>query len=373
VPRAFVWLLLIQKRLFKKISFAVILLLVPLIAVSLAYIASLDSGTVTVALVNEGNGETAEGVINGLLEGGGIIRYKRYATENDALYAMEHGRVDCMWLFSEDFEQRLCDFAHNIETPVMKLYEREDTVMLKLSSEMLYAEIFPEISREIYLRFTQNDINTPDADEAELLAMYEKKLEAGNFIAFETVDGAPDEAKSYLLSPIKGLLCVVILISSFAAAIYNQEDEKRGVYARMKPARRIVPLMLNALVGALDCGAIAFVSCVAVGLTENALLELASMLMYIVLCASFAGCIGAILYKPEYIGGALPFVSICALLFSPVFFAADVTAVKYLIPVTYYVNSLQTPIFMLYGLGAAAIYVLLGWALMTLNTKRLNG
>ena len=73
-------------------------------------------------------------------------------------------------------------------------------------------------------------------------AYYEATKIEGRLFEFSTVDGEPAtdllENASYLTSPVRGLLAVVVTLCGLAGAMYAKQDEKLGTFSWMPEKKR---------------------------------------------------------------------------------------------------------------------------------------
>ena len=104
---------LLNKRLFKKPSFVIILCMIPLLVLGLKLISKQESGIVRIALVNEGAGEkTGAGtIIDSLLNADSVFLYSRCDSEEEAVELLDLDSVDAVWVFPEDYDERVSAFT----------------------------------------------------------------------------------------------------------------------------------------------------------------------------------------------------------------------------------------------------------------------
>ena len=101
-------LLLTEKRLFKKISYILVLLMMPLLIAGLSNKADEEAGIIRIGIYSEGGEESlSRRVADGFLQEESILRYIRYDSEEDAVSALSESSIDAVWIFPSDLEERL--------------------------------------------------------------------------------------------------------------------------------------------------------------------------------------------------------------------------------------------------------------------------
>ena len=159
VRRGLVWLFMIWKRMFKKPGYVLLLLTIALLAISLSIFAQNSGSLVRIAIFAD-NVETK----NVFLESENtttVIKYEYFESEQSAYDAVTAQGYDAAWILTGDLFDASREFTRNGE-PIVRIFQREDTVFLRLSREKLYATIYPYISKAIYDGFMTETF--PDAD-----------------------------------------------------------------------------------------------------------------------------------------------------------------------------------------------------------------
>jgi len=89
----------------------------------------------------------------------------------------------------------------------------------------------------------------PDFDKERLKELFEENYIDGELILFEYAkSGKVDlEGVNYLTSPLRGLLCVVMLMCALAASVYFLADERDGTFTRLSRDRRFFVLLERTL------------------------------------------------------------------------------------------------------------------------------
>ena len=169
------WIL--NKRLFKKPSFVMILLLIPLLVVAMQIVSAReDSGLLTVALAaQDGEDERAREIIARLTDSGQLVRFVTCDSPAHAGTLVEEGRADAAWIFADDLAENMDKFTQHIHprNAFVVMIQREETALMRLSHEKLNAALYPYLSRDLYQNYTYRHIVPPDTlTPAQLEAYY---------------------------------------------------------------------------------------------------------------------------------------------------------------------------------------------------------
>ena len=148
------WLWLLTKRLLKKKSFAVLLMMLPLLLVCCTAIDWEDSGMVTVVLATEKPADIlAERVISELKEDSSWIRFLEAESAEAAVETVRQGRADAAWIFPEDMATQIAEFVKNKSATVVRIVQREESVLLRLTAETLNGALFRLWAEPVYLNY----------------------------------------------------------------------------------------------------------------------------------------------------------------------------------------------------------------------------
>lgn len=360
------WFLLLNKRLYKKVTFLLILVLIPVLVMSYGAVAREESGLLTVALACKGEDPMAAQVMQELKDGSDLIRFV-ICDDPQTAQAMVNGqRADAAWIFDDDLEAAICRFAEKPKrsNAFVQIIEGESTIPLKLVREKLSGVIFSKTSQAFYLDYLRQ--NVPEAEgvsDEELLQYYEDFAAEATFFEFAYLDGGNREENGenagYLLSPVRGLLAVVIVLGGLAAAMYYVQDEKLGTFSLVPQKRKAAVEFGCQLIAVLNVSVVALIALFAAGLTVGLGRELLMVLLYALSTALFCMTVRRIFGSITTLGTLLPMLVVGMLVVCPVFFdLGALRAVQYLFPPTYYINGANSDYFL--GLQVVYIAALLG-------------
>ncbi len=307
-----------MKRLLKRPAYIAVLAAVPIAALALSWASSAGSGIVTAGLVAKGSaGGAEERAARRLTEAGSAMRILTFDGEEEASAALRSGEIEAVWILG-DLEGTLRAAARSgtAEHPI-KVVEREDDPLLALSREKLYAAIFPELSYEIYADLMEDRFG--ETDGSVLRSYYDTRIVTSRIIEFESVSGGEDTGPGYMLSPLRGLLSLIVLAAALSSALYSIGEVRRGAFVWAgRPAMYAIPLLSHFL-AALGAGAASLTALAAGGVLGNVLAEIACMTVFCALCAVFCEALRLVLGTEERFAAAIPAAIILSLALAPIF------------------------------------------------------
>ena len=369
IKTALLWLWLLSKRLYRRPVFVMMLVLIPALVLGYTTINTEDSGMVTIAVAQEGHA-APEAALMASLEGskGQVIHYKPCASVEEAETLVAAGKVDTAWIFPADVEADVRTFVANPkpENAFIRVLVREDSVMLKLSRERLSATAFSPIARQVYRSFVRNlapELDTLSDDQ--LMTYYDDVEMTENLFAFDEAYAAMVNTH-YLLSPLRGLLGLVILLCALAAALYHYRDMQAGTFCRLGLRWRWSAELAGQTVTTLHLTVATAVCLGLAGLSVALWQEILLVVLYSLSCAAFAMLLRRLIGSMRGLAALLPALVVLMLVVCPIFFDLNsLLAVRLLFPPTYYIYGAHQPWYLLYMLVYTAVcfglYALAGW------------
>lgn len=364
------WFWLLTKRLYKKVTFLMILLLIPALVLGYQAAAGEDSGMVTVALAQEGQDPLAQELIEELDGESQLICFLRCGSAQEAQELVWGGKVDMAWIFRENISERLTDFANQParRNSVATVVVREDNVTLRLARERLSGTIMRQVSHRLYIAYIRE--NVPDLavlSDQELMAYYNTQDIAEELFTYDESDATmqnPAQAH-YLTAPVRGLLAVVIVLCGLATAMYYTQDSKRGTFGWVSIRRLPLVEMGCQMVSLVNVTVVVMVTLAISRQTGRWYRELAVSAAYCLCCGAFSMLLRRLCGSVRVLGTLLPLLVVAMLLICPVFLdLGKLHLLQLLFPPTYYIHAAYNPLYLLYMLAHAAIclslYLLLG-------------
>lgn len=371
--RVLKWLFMLNKRLYKKISFLVILAIIPICVFSFTFVAQQDNGFLHIVLAQTENDEISTQVIDELMNENSIVNFTKATSPDAAMEAVKMGQADEAWIFPENMQDKINDFITSKEQGVVTIVSREQTVFLRIAHEKLTAALYKHCAKAYYINYAKtSDPKLDSLSDEELIEYFENASISEELFVYgnPSIDASTQstDETDYLTTPIRGLLGVLIVICGMAAALYCMQDEKSGTFSWVPETSRIYIAFSCLIIAVVNVAAVVMISLFAAGLATNFLRELLSILLYVVCCAVFCLLLKQIFGSIKLYSAIIPLFAIVMIAVCPVFFDFRVfLGVQLIFPPTYYVNAIYDSKYLLYMM----IYSLVGGVLcLALNKCR---
>ncbi len=356
------WFLLLSKRLYKKPTFLVILILIPVLVIGYRLAAKEDSGMQTVVLAQENlEDPVSSEIIEELIGGSQLIHFIQSQTPEQAEQLVKTGKADCAWIFPADTRNAIEDYlkSPSRNEGFVQVVVREQTVPIMLCLEKLSGVMFKHCARYEYLQYMQENEPGMDAlSEADILEHYDGANISNQLFSFSYLDSdmQTGEQTNYLLSPIRGLLGVLITLSGLATAMYFLQDQKFGLFSWVPERKHFLVELGYQVVSLLNVSVAAVATMAIAGLNQRADREILVMLLFIFCCASFCQLIRSVFGSIRLIGIFLPLLAVLMIAICPVILdLAEFRYFQFLFPPTYFVNGLYNKKYIFYMLAFTGI------------------
>ena len=350
--KAFVWFLMLTKRLLLQWGFVVLLCSIPII-VSLTNIAMKeDSGIMHVALSYEHKDEAVDQVISRLTSEDGVMRFSVLDDPEMARRGVKEHKYDAAWIFSGDYKKNLDYYIGTDEKAFITVIQREENIPLQISREKLFAAIYTDFSYSVYKNFMYKEIVSENAvPESELKNTYDRMPRSRDIIRIEKLDSNVEnpETINYLNVPIRGILSLLVVLCTLAGAMYFLKDTKEGKFDWMPYKRRAIPAWASCFSAALLSGIIMLITLQVSGIGTGVLNELLPTFLFLIAVSGFGTLLCFIVRSPGRLGALIPGIIIVMLVLSPIFFNLKVLApISRMLPTYYYLYSVYNHTYLIY-------------------------
>lgn len=339
--RIAVWYILLNKRLFKKWSFLLILCIVPLLVAGMRLASQQESGIATIALcMRNPADELSAGIVEQLQADRDVLRYVVCETEEAARGLVESFEADAAWIFPEDLTGSIQAAALRKRVkPVVTVVEREDNVPLTFSREILCSALYPAFSYAVYEDFVRDDLGL-EVDAEELLQAYERTLVEGSLFQIEYFDGQVVEDSNYLLAPLRGILALWLVLCGFAASMYYIQDEQRGTFSWMPVRHRLWMAFGFHAVLLSDAVVVLLIACRLAGIFTIWYKEVVNAVLFMGCAMVFCNLVRLICGTLERLGSCIPILLMGMAVVCSVFINVDrFKLLQYLLPPFYYLRA----------------------------------
>lgn len=362
MKRMGMWILLMTKRLMKKPSFIIILVLLPVILVMYRFIITEDDGTIRACVyVPEGSEAFTEKLADNLADAEFSARFYLVDSEDDLYSDVIAGRAEVGYILPKDLKERF--LTKNWDSAV-RMVVSDTSQMAPFVNEFVTVVIYTDMMEEYIADYLVNRSGLELSDEEIRPIIREnllKQADSGSLfdIAYrdyyknEEVSREEVMAENYLMKPIRGTVALFVLLAGLAGLVFWFQDNAEGRFKVMSHEKRpvinygslLLPTALSAIVG-MVCILIA-------GLCENIFLELLTMLLYVIFVTSVCEIIRVIVPSVNAVCAAIPILAIASYLCCPI-----LIDLKKVLPVVSYLRKILPPDYYLETFNGTALWVL---------------
>lgn len=371
VKRGLIWLWLITKRLYKKPTFLVLLLLIPALVLGYGTVAREDSGIVRIALATyDRESVLAQNAMDKLADSK-VIFFHRCDTPQQAEEMVTAGEADAAWIFMDDLEHRVAEFIRKplYKNAFVQILERQSSVPLTLTREMLSGVLFECYSPMFYLQYIrQNCPELAEVSDAELMTYYDNFSLNGKLFSFTMLDGTDAEQlveeANYLTFPVRGMLAVVVTLCGLAGAMYDMKDRRLGTFGWVSARRRPLVRFASIAVCVANVAVAMVIALSLFGVTVHWSREAMLLVLYIPCVSAFSLLVGRLCGNEKMLGMCMPVLVVVMLAICPVLLdSGRFYRLALLFPPTYYVNGVYNDTALMQMFLYSGICLVLYWLL----------
>lgn len=353
------WYFLLNKRLFKKPSFLLLLCLVPLLAGGMQLVSRGESRVLHMTVYAEPSADPLGAELAARLAGlDGAVSYQTVSSEEELRSRVQSGEADAGYLIPADLTAAIADYLSGARSGLpydghlFCVVVQNNSVQLQLAREQFFSEVFPLLSSALSLDFVSGQPYFADMDE-ELLAsemehLYQSLQSDASIFTFvypdqTSMDTDTGQELNYLTAPLRGLLALLVLLCGLAMGLYLIADQRAGLFGWLTPRLRPVFSWLYLLAGISDAGICAYLGLYLSGTFTSWERELPLMLLLVLSVTGFSFLISQLCKGPAPLGACIPILLLASAVLCPVFLPVQGwEPIKFLLPPYFYLTGLYS-------------------------------
>ena len=362
MKRMGMWILLMTKRLMKKPSFIIILVLLPVILVMYRFIITEDDATIRACIyVPEGSEEFTTKLADDLVTADFQAKFYLVDSEDDLYSDVIAGRAEVGYILPKDIRERF--LTKNWDGAVTMVVS-DSSQMAPFVNEFVTVVIYTDMMEEYITDYLVNrsGLTFEDGDIRPLIRESLRK-HAGSGSLFdisyrdyyknEEVSREEVMSENYLMKPIRGTVALFVLLAGLAGLVFWFQDNAEGRFKVMSHEKRpvinygslLLPTALSAIVG--------MVCIIIAGLCGNIFYELLTMLLYVIFVTGVCEIIRVIVPNVNAVCAAIPILAIASYLCCPI-----LIDLKKVLPVVSYLRKILPPDYYLETFNGTKLWVL---------------
>ena len=358
--------LLLNKRLFRQLTYMILLLIIPLSALALRVFTASGGHLIKVAVYADVEKDAfSKQLVDELSSIREEFHIELYESSEAAIDDLRDGVVDEAWIIPDDLGETFERMARgrHPKHPI-EIYVRENTVTHLMMREILQGYAFKVFAPDVYFNYLQDTFapNTPgiadvltgmpsDSDTeagvgspltAERKNFY-SRVPKGSLFEYSYVDGDSDNDINFLLAPVRGFLAIILAVTSLAASIYYLEDEKNGLFIYWHS--RVPNLRALGYYGVvmINSSLLVLISLYMAGVGGNVFREILLLILYDLALILFSMIIRKLLGRIKTIGVSMPIIVMMFILLSPVLIdLKNMRPIQKLVPTFHYLTGVHS-------------------------------
>ncbi|MBQ3665182.1 MAG: hypothetical protein II919_03660 [Lachnospiraceae bacterium] len=333
MKKLFLFHYLLLKRSFKKVSFIILLLCIPVLCYLLKdNFVNGRRSTIYIGVCLDENNELAKKIFDSVETEFDSFEFVLCKDADTLQRKVIKGTYDCGYVFDEHFDEK---FYSNDMSKLLTCYVSPSSTASAIANEYIFSEIFNEHAFQIMINYIKDDEVFKDQDlsniEEELRPIYDDYLYGEDTFAFEyissdhTVLSNDSIFHSFTLSSIKGLVALLVMFAAFIGTLNIYKDDKTGIFFAFHTNFKLFYKMAEIFTITLIASASGLISIYLCHLSDGFLLEISRLLVYTLVCTIYFYAIYMVTPNQYIFATLIPVLVLGSIIFCPIF--ADLSEV----------------------------------------------
>lgn len=350
------WILLFQKRILKKPMFQITILLIPILLFLLFTFNKSSDSLVRVALIS-GNDEYSQNFVKDLLDSSNhVISYYQCYDESQMRKDVLTGKAECGYIMPDDMPRKIAQFSSKKKQGIITAIVKKESISTKIVNEIIYGRLFSERAYPVLKDFINE--KQPDrltsAEDEKMYDAFSKYLIEPLMFSFEYADGSKndllnndDSSHNYYMLPVRGILSVLILVSSMSGVLMLSNDDRKNTWGFIRLSKRPAFNYFYIFMSILPIAICSLASIFITGISTNVLNEIRLMVLYTLLLTGFSSLLKALIKNIYVLCSLIPVTVLLSLIICPVFIdigsiVPQSRFVRLFLPTNYYLDSIYS-------------------------------
>lgn len=350
------WILLFQKRILKKPMFQITILLIPILLFLLFTFNKSSDSLVRVALIS-GNDEYSQNFVKDLLDSSNhVISYYQCYDESQMRNDVLTGKAECGYIMPDDMPRKIAQFSSKKKQGIITAIVKKESISTKIVNEIIYGRLFSERAYPVLKDFINE--KQPDrltsAEDEKMYDAFSKYLIEPLMFSFEYADGSKndllnndDSSHNYYMLPVRGILSVLILVSSMSGVLMLSNDDRKNTWGFIRLSKRPAFNYFYIFMSILPIAICSLAAIFITGISTNVLNEIRLMVLYALLLTGFSSLLKALIKNIYVLCSLIPVTVLLSLIICPVFIdigsiVPQARFIRLFLPTNYYLDSIYS-------------------------------
>ena len=318
--------LLLLKRLFKKKSYILMLLMVPLMVIALKGMGSGDAGLMTIGVYIPGEDYASGALKENIETEPGSFRYFFYDNPDKLIADVKSQKLSEGWICPDNLDEAVEKIVASGQTDEkIEIIIREQGLSHLLGREVLNSRVYKSLARQMAVSYISEKLykgNPTEEQQEKILKTFDSYEINGNLFELGYLDDSQNQNSddtNYIMMPLRGMLALWLLILSIAASMYYIEDQQNGIFIWWKSHLSIARDFLYYGVIMLIPTIMVLVGLKIGGVSTSLSREILAIIIYDFTLICLASILREIIRSVKGLGLITPILIIASALLSPVF------------------------------------------------------
>lgn len=362
--------LLLLKRFFRKKSYILMLLLVPLMVFLLKEVGHGQDNIMSIGVYIPGDDESSQALRENLSDETGVIKYFFYDSAEELKNDVANQTLAEGWLVPEDLDFIVEQLASNeFPSERVQVIIRESGLSHLLGKEIICSRIYPSVAKKLLVNYMRATVFQGDMS-ADQLAKIEKSFNSyglsDSLFKASYMDSSEMIDAPVILMPLRGILAMWLMLCGIATSMYYIEDQENGLFIWWHSKVSFLTDLGYYAVAFIAPSIIFEISLFYSGSFTTVAREISALLLYDLAIIFFSMLLRIIGSGKKFLGMITPVLIILSALLSPVFIdLKELRPIQKCCPAFHYLSSIHDS----YYIGTLFIYTILLGCLAVLLLK----
>ena len=343
--------LLLLKRFFRKKSYILMLLLVPLMVFLLKEVGHGQNSIMSIGVYIPGEDASSQALRENLEHETGAIQYQFYDSEDDLKSDVANQTLTEGWIVPEDLDALVQQVASNqYPSERVQVIIREAGLSHLLGKEIICSRIYPSVAKQLLINYMRLSISDGEMS-TEQISHIEKSFDSfglsDSLFKASYIDSSEMNETPVILMPLRGILAMWLMLCGIATSMYYLEDQENGLFIWWHSKMRFCRDLGYYTVAFIAPSIITVISLIYSGTFTTATKELPALILYVLATIFFSMALRIIGSGKKFLGMLTPALIILSTLLSPVF--VDLKSLRQIqksCPAFHYLSSIHDTYYM---------------------------
>lgn len=341
--------MLLLKRLFKKKSYILMLLMVPLMVLALKGVSRGDAGLMAIGVYIPGDDYASNSLMESIEDEPGSFKYIYYDDSQRLIDDVKSQQLSEGWICPDNLDEAVESIVSTGQSDSkIEIVIREQGLSHLLSREVLNSRMYQSLARQMASSYISDKLykgSQSKEQNEKILNTFDSYEINGNLFEMGYLDDTKPQnnnVTNYIMMPLRGILALWLLTLSIAASMYYLEDEKNGLFIWWKPRFGLIRDFLYYVVIMAIPTIMVIVGLRFGGVSTSLHREILSITIYDFVLICLANILREIIGTIKGLGIITPVLIMASALLSPVFVDfKEGRILQNLCPTFHYLNSIN--------------------------------